>query len=431
MRGAGGLAVAGDDVDDARREAGLLEQLAEAQRRERRLLGRLQHDGVAAGERDAELPRRHQQREVPRDDLADDADRLAQRAIREPSKWCRRSNVLLGTLPHDVDVLVVGAGPAGVAAGIEAQRARPLDARRRQGALPAGQDVRRRPHHRGAAPARRPRARRPQAAVVRLGARDRDRRPRRARGLAPAPPRRRARRRGAAAASSTPRSVLLARSRGVELRDGVRPARREHDGRRARRDPRRRHRGPRAVAHRRRRPLLRHASPAPRGLHAEPADVPDLGTWHAFRQYFRGVDDPRLWVLFERDLLPGVRVGVPGRWRPRQRRVRRAARRRRRRQAARRPLARRPRPPERATDPRRSRGARRAAPRVADPRGMERSRAHRRAARALRRRRGRRGRPDDGRRHRAGARDRHARGARGRVRGPPEQRRDAVPRRGA
>ncbi len=32
---------------------------------------------------------------------------------------------------------------------------------------------------------------------------------------------------------------------------------------------------------------------------------PDLGAWHAARQYFRGVDDPRLWVLFERDLLPG------------------------------------------------------------------------------------------------------------------------------
>jgi geranylgeranyl reductase family protein len=30
-----------------------------------------------------------------------------------------------------------------------------------------------------------------------------------------------------------------------------------------------------------------------------------LGTWHAFRQYFTGVDDRRLWVLFEEDLLPG------------------------------------------------------------------------------------------------------------------------------
>lgn len=31
----------------------------------------------------------------------------------------------------------------------------------------------------------------------------------------------------------------------------------------------------------------------------------DLGEWHAVRQYFDGVDEDRLWVLFERDLLPG------------------------------------------------------------------------------------------------------------------------------
>lgn len=31
----------------------------------------------------------------------------------------------------------------------------------------------------------------------------------------------------------------------------------------------------------------------------------DLGTWHAFRQYFRGVEERRQFVLFERDLLPG------------------------------------------------------------------------------------------------------------------------------
>ena len=42
----------------------------------RRLLGRLQHDAVAGGERRRHLPGRHQQREVPRDDLADDAERL-------------------------------------------------------------------------------------------------------------------------------------------------------------------------------------------------------------------------------------------------------------------------------------------------------------------------------------------------------------------
>ena len=56
-----------------------MQQLAEVQRRQRRLLGGLEHDRAAAGERRPELPRRHQQREVPGDDLADDADRLAQR----------------------------------------------------------------------------------------------------------------------------------------------------------------------------------------------------------------------------------------------------------------------------------------------------------------------------------------------------------------
>jgi geranylgeranyl reductase family protein len=34
-------------------------------------------------------------------------------------------------------------------------------------------------------------------------------------------------------------------------------------------------------------------------------EAPDLGTWHAFRQYFHGVNEERQWVLFERDLLPG------------------------------------------------------------------------------------------------------------------------------
>jgi len=37
----------------------------------------------------------------------------------------------------------------------------------------------------------------------------------------------------------------------------------------------------------------------------EPDAPADLGTWHAFRQYFRGVDERRQFVLFERDLLPG------------------------------------------------------------------------------------------------------------------------------
>src|SRR3954469_16091095 len=46
-----------------------------------------------------------------------------------------------------------------------------------------------------------------------------------------------------------------------------------------------------------------HWSPVRRAL--EPERERDLGEWHAARQYFAGVDDQRLWVLFERDLLPG------------------------------------------------------------------------------------------------------------------------------
>jgi len=38
---------------------------------------------------------------------------------------------------------------------------------------------------------------------------------------------------------------------------------------------------------------------------AGPSAPADVGTWHAARQYFARVDDPRQWVLFEPDLLPG------------------------------------------------------------------------------------------------------------------------------
>src|SRR5680860_165018 len=46
-----------------------------------------------------------------------------------------------------------------------------------------------------------------------------------------------------------------------------------------------------------------HYSPVRRIV--DPQRPADLGTWHAQRQYFTGVDDPRLWVLFEPHLLPG------------------------------------------------------------------------------------------------------------------------------
>lgn len=50
-----------------------------------------------------------------------------------------------------------------------------------------------------------------------------------------------------------------------------------------------------------------HYSPVRRLLAGTDADLgPTRGTnWHAFRQYFTGVDERRLWVLFEEDFLPG------------------------------------------------------------------------------------------------------------------------------
>jgi len=46
-----------------------------------------------------------------------------------------------------------------------------------------------------------------------------------------------------------------------------------------------------------------HFSPVRRLL--DPDRPADLGRWHASRQYFARVEDPRLWVLFEPELLPG------------------------------------------------------------------------------------------------------------------------------
>ena len=67
-----------DDVEDAFRKQMSPISSIEDHDRHRRLLGGLQHDAVAGSERGSELPDRHQDREVPRNDLADDAERLVE-----------------------------------------------------------------------------------------------------------------------------------------------------------------------------------------------------------------------------------------------------------------------------------------------------------------------------------------------------------------
>ena len=198
---------------------------------------------------------------------------------------------------------------------------------RRQGHVPAGQDLRRRPHRRRAPPAGGPRARPVGGPVVEAG-----RRRRRAvavgpRGHLPAAPRRRASTRWSRAApSSTPRSSTSPAAAGVKVHDGH-----ACTGARGARRPRR----ARGRGHRRR---SRPATPSPptacgrRCASTSASPMPGYrGEWHAFRQYFTDVG-PRaseeLFVWFEPDLLPGYALVVPAARRRRQRRLRHPARRR-------------------------------------------------------------------------------------------------------
>ena len=76
---------AGDDVDEPGGDAGLDRQLRHAQRRERRQLGRLHDDAVAAGERDRDAADEEAHRPVPGDDDPGHADRLAH-GVREVAR---------------------------------------------------------------------------------------------------------------------------------------------------------------------------------------------------------------------------------------------------------------------------------------------------------------------------------------------------------
>ena len=74
-----GLRAAGNDVQHAGRNASFDRQLTEPQRGQRGLLGGLQNNRAAAGQRRTELPGGEQQREIPRNDQPHHPHRLAQR----------------------------------------------------------------------------------------------------------------------------------------------------------------------------------------------------------------------------------------------------------------------------------------------------------------------------------------------------------------
>src|SRR5947209_5433927 len=73
-----GFRASGHDVQHTGGQASLKREFAEAEGRERRLLGRLKDNGVAAGQRRAELPACQQQREIPGNDSAYNSNRFAQ-----------------------------------------------------------------------------------------------------------------------------------------------------------------------------------------------------------------------------------------------------------------------------------------------------------------------------------------------------------------
>ena len=98
-------ALADEDVDDALRDPGLEHELGQPQRRQRRQLGGLQDDRVAARERGPELPRGDVEREVPRHDQADDAERLAEGDVDAAADRDRLAVVLVDRAGVEVEDL--------------------------------------------------------------------------------------------------------------------------------------------------------------------------------------------------------------------------------------------------------------------------------------------------------------------------------------
>src|SRR5690606_12060421 len=71
-----GFSCSGDDVDDAFRKSGFLENLGEFKCCERARFGWFKHDGIPSSQCRSDFPRGHQQREVPRNNLSGYSERF-------------------------------------------------------------------------------------------------------------------------------------------------------------------------------------------------------------------------------------------------------------------------------------------------------------------------------------------------------------------
>lgn len=116
----GDLAEAGDEVEDTGGEAGLLDEVGEDETRQGRLLGRLHDNGVAGGQGRADLPGKHEQGEVPGNNLTADTNLEDQLATEVQSERARvvTYGLLAGVVEHvggNVDGLALNlVGPATV-----------------------------------------------------------------------------------------------------------------------------------------------------------------------------------------------------------------------------------------------------------------------------------------------------------------------------
>ncbi len=84
---AGCLAKAGDDIDDTRWKAGLDDEFSQAQVSQGCLFGWFDNCSTSGSQGWSNLKRNLRQRIVPRDDAADNADRLAANVGEECVAW--------------------------------------------------------------------------------------------------------------------------------------------------------------------------------------------------------------------------------------------------------------------------------------------------------------------------------------------------------
>ncbi len=135
-----GLAGALHEVDDASRHAGGLHDLHQQLAGVRRLLGRLEHDRVAAQDGRKHLPRRDRHREVPGCDQAADADGAADGHV-ELVVHLRRDGVPEELAAHRHGVVRRVDGFLHVALGLEVGLAHLARHRVRHVGLALGHDV--------------------------------------------------------------------------------------------------------------------------------------------------------------------------------------------------------------------------------------------------------------------------------------------------